>query len=198
MYSSALLGLAEKRRCLALVAVLTTLDGSNTARSATTSSFVPSQDAFIELLPDFTTCAVQGRTHSPLKMTRSDDAPLLQDILCLRDLDEAAETKLSRQAFAYYRSAADSEAGYHNNSDNWHQIKFRPRVLRGAGEFAAEATILGHRVQSPVMIAPCAMAGLATPKAELALCRAAGKAGIIYCVRCPLARKSLVAHYSRR
>jgi isopentenyl diphosphate isomerase/L-lactate dehydrogenase-like FMN-dependent dehydrogenase len=80
---------------------------------------------------------------------------------------------------AFYRSAADDEFTNDWNHDSFNKIRFRPRIFRDIREADTSTTLLGHRSTLPFFIAPAAMAKLAHPDGELALCRAAGKAGII-------------------
>lgn len=54
-------------------------------------------------------------------------------ISTLQNLDEfevEAKRYLSKKAWIYYSSAADSETSHKNNVRDWDRIKLRPRVLR--------------------------------------------------------------------
>lgn len=84
---------------------------------------------------------------------------------------------------AYYKSAADDELAAAKNRSSWDEIGFRPRVLVDCSTADQSTSVLGHRVSTPVFIAPAALAKLAHPEGEKALCRAAGAAGAIYVVR---------------
>jgi L-lactate dehydrogenase (cytochrome) len=111
---------------------------------------------------------------------------------------------------AFYRSAADDELTNDWNHESFNKLRFRPRVFRDVKEVDTSTTILGHRSSTPFFIAPAALAKLATPDGELALSRAAAKAGIIQAVgfrnsflfrkhlltRFPFSQSSAAASYS--
>lgn len=47
------------------------------------------------------------------------------------------------------------------------RIWFKPRVMRNVRNIDTSSKLLGHKVALPVMIAPTAMAKLATPEGEV-------------------------------
>lgn len=104
---------------------------------------------------------------------------LLTSTTCSYDIEAVAEKVLSGTAWAYYRSAADSEVTYRKNADMYAQYEFRPRVLRSARSIDTSTTMLGEKVDSPFLIHPAAMARLGHPEGERNLTKAAGAYGII-------------------
>ncbi|KAI5449746.1 hypothetical protein NCC49_004111 [Naganishia albida] len=108
-----------------------------------------------------------------------EEMPPVDAMLNLQDFEELAEKVLSKTAWAYYRSAADSEEVFYNNEAAWKRYFFRPRVLRSARYVDPSSTMLGMPVSMPVYVSPAAMAKLGHPLGEVNITRAAGKAGII-------------------
>ncbi|GHJ85958.1 hypothetical protein NliqN6_2360 [Naganishia liquefaciens] len=108
-----------------------------------------------------------------------EDMPPVEACVNLEDFEVLAEKVLSKTAWAYYRSAADSEEAFHNNEAAWKRYYFRPRVLRSARHVDPSSTMLGMPVSLPIYVSPAAMAKLGHPLGEVNITRAAGKAGII-------------------
>ena len=63
-------------------------------------------------------------------------------------------------------------------------ISLLPRILVDVSKIDLSTTILGHKVSSPILIAPSAMQKMAHPDGELATARAAEKlkTGVLTCV----------------
>src|SRR5262249_44179057 len=57
---------------------------------------------------------------------------------------------------------------------------FRPRVLRGIAKIDVESTILGRLLAYPLVLAPTGFTRIADPEGELAVARAAARAGLPY------------------
>lgn len=104
--------------------------------------------------------------------------------LCINveDFTQAATPKLSRAAAAYISSGADSLKSLQNNLDDWHQITFRPRVLRNVSSTSTTNTMLGCKTACPFFIAPTGLTGIINPDAEIQLVQGAVRSGIHYCI----------------
>ncbi|MFZ8417688.1 alpha-hydroxy-acid oxidizing protein, partial [Staphylococcus aureus] len=61
-------------------------------------------------------------------------------------------------------------------------VRLVPRILRDVSTISTLASILGHEQPLPLVIAPTALAGLVWHDGEVALARAAARAGIPFCV----------------
>ncbi|KAH6681172.1 mitochondrial fmn-dependent dehydrogenase [Plectosphaerella plurivora] len=119
-------------------------------------------------------------SEADLQRQKSRDAmPAAEDMLLLDDFEVWAEKVLSEMAWAYYRSAADSEATFHENRNAVERYFFRPRVLRDMSHGSTATEVLGIPVSMPVMIAPAAMAKLGHPLGEVNMTKAAGTQGVI-------------------
>ena len=99
----------------------------------------------------------------------------------LDDLELVAKSKLTRKAYAYYNSAADSLFSLQTNRQDWSKVSFRPRVLRNVARVDMRRKVMGHSAELPFFIAPAAMAKLGHPDGEMCLTNGASAKGIVYC-----------------
>lgn len=91
-----------------------------------------------------------------------------------------ARRKLPPMIFDMVDGGAGDEVTVRRNIEALAAISFLPKVLAGAATRSQETAILGHRLTSPVIIAPTGLAGLLWPRAEIATARAAHRFGTIY------------------
>ena len=82
--------------------------------------------------------------------------------------------------FDYIDGAAEDERTLAANQAAFAAITFRPRVLRGIGEVDPAATLLGQPLAYPLVLAPTGFTRIADPQGELAVARAAERAGLPY------------------
>ncbi|OXG35145.1 L-mandelate dehydrogenase [Cryptococcus neoformans Bt120] len=108
--------------------------------------------------------------------------PPVDAMLLLQDFEDWGQRILSGTAWAYYRSAADSENTYHENRDAFRRYWLRPRILRKVGHGNTKTSFLGIDTETPIFISPAAMAKLGHPLGEVNLTRGAGKAGIVQAI----------------
>ncbi|KZT10355.1 uncharacterized protein LAESUDRAFT_644780, partial [Laetiporus sulphureus 93-53] len=99
--------------------------------------------------------------------------------LNLRDIEILSEKVLTRTAWAYYRSTADDENSYQENSSAFKRFWFRPRVMRKVSEVSTATTLFGLPSSLPIFICPAAIMRLGHPDGEMNAIRAAGQEGII-------------------
>src|SRR5436305_10488619 len=95
------------------------------------------------------------------------------------DLEAIAREKLSKEAYGYYVSGAHDEVTLRENRAAFDRISLHYRVLVDVSRRDARATVLGQPVAMPILVAPTAFHGLATPEGEVATARAAGAAGTV-------------------
>jgi len=98
----------------------------------------------------------------------------------VEDLRAVARRRLPRGVFDYIDGAAEDEITLAANSDAYRRVRFRPRVLRDVREIDPSTTLLGRTVSLPIVIAPTGFTRIAHSAGELALARAAARAGIPY------------------
>ncbi|KAL0478918.1 (S)-2-hydroxy-acid oxidase [Acrasis kona] len=109
-------------------------------------------------------------------------APHLPEMLLnIEDYHKVAKTKLTKPAYHYYANGADDQVTLKDNTESFKDIRLRPRVLVDVSNINTKTNLLSgrHTIDFPIMIAPCAMQGMAWPHgndnrgAERATARAA-------------------------
>lgn len=98
-------------------------------------------------------------------------------LLNLADYEAAAEKRLSRAAWDYYRSGSGDEATLAENRAAFARVKLLHRVLADVSERDASCRLLGHALKAPIVVAPTAFHRLACDDGELATARAASAQG---------------------
>ena len=96
------------------------------------------------------------------------------------DLRRLAERRLPSGVFDYIDGAAEDERTRAANEDAFARTTFRPRVLRGIERVDPAATILGRPTSLPLVLAPTGFTRIADQQGELAVARAAARAGVPY------------------
>jgi L-lactate dehydrogenase (cytochrome) len=98
----------------------------------------------------------------------------------VEDLRAIARRRLPRGVFDYIDGAAEDEITLAANSDAYRRIRFRPRVLRDVREVDPSTTLLGRPLPIPLVLAPTGFTRIADSAGELAVARAAARAGLPY------------------
>jgi L-lactate dehydrogenase (cytochrome) len=96
------------------------------------------------------------------------------------DLRRIARRRLPRGVFDYIDGAAEDERTLEANAAAFTRTTFRPRVLRDVGAVEPGTTLLGKPLAFPLVLAPTGFSRIADPQGELAVARAAERAGIPY------------------
>ena len=96
------------------------------------------------------------------------------------DLRQLARRRLPRGVFDYIDGAAEDEHTLANNRRAFEAIAFRPRVLRDVSAVDTTTTLLGKPLPFPLVLAPTGFTRIADPEGELAVARAAARAGLAY------------------
>lgn len=96
------------------------------------------------------------------------------------DLRRIARRRLPGGVFDYIDGGAEDERTLAANEAAFASATFRPRVLRGLGEINASSTLLGKPLPYPLVLAPTGFTRMADPQGELAVARAAARAGLPY------------------
>ena len=91
-----------------------------------------------------------------------------------------ARRRLPRGVFDYIDGGAEDEHTMAENSAAFRRIGFHPRILRGVGAPDPSTTLLGRGLRFPLVLAPTGFTRIADPDGELAVARAANRAGIPY------------------
>jgi L-lactate dehydrogenase (cytochrome) len=103
-------------------------------------------------------------------------------IVNVDDLRKAAHRRLPKAVFDYLDGGADDEITLRDNLNAFSELRFRPRSAVDATECDLSTTVMGQRIELPVVLAPVGYSRLFHPQGELAGAAAASRAGTIFCV----------------
>jgi isopentenyl diphosphate isomerase/L-lactate dehydrogenase-like FMN-dependent dehydrogenase len=106
----------------------------------------------------------------------------MDELICVRDFERAAEEKLEAGVAGYFFGGACDEVTLRDNVAAWGRWRLRPRMLAGCGEWGTGTEVLGGEVSMPILVAPVAYQRLVDPEGELAMARAAAAAGTVMCL----------------
>ncbi|MXW89101.1 MAG: alpha-hydroxy-acid oxidizing protein [Acidimicrobiaceae bacterium] len=104
----------------------------------------------------------------------------LQSAASIEDLRRIARRRLPGGVFDYIDGGAEDEVAMDRNTRAFRDMEFVPRVLRDMGNVDTTGTILGQEVPFPLILAPTGFTRIAHPPGELAVARAAERAGLPY------------------
>ena len=96
------------------------------------------------------------------------------------DLRRIARRRLPRGCFDYIDGGAEDERTLAANTAAFARTTFRPRVLRGVPDVDVATSVLGRPMAFPLVLAPTGFTRIADPAGELAVARAAERAGLPY------------------
>ena len=108
--------------------------------------------------------------------------PPMESLLNLNEIEDVATKQVSHKAWAYYYSASDDLVTKHFNTEAYRSILLRPRVFVDCTRCDLDTTVLGHKLKTPIFVAPAAMARLGHPSGEAGIaeaCRSFGAMQII-------------------
>jgi L-lactate dehydrogenase (cytochrome) len=121
--------------------------------------------------------------RSVIRFERIETDPVerrLRRAASVADLRRIAKGRLPGGVFDYIDGAAEDERTLAANQAAFAEVAFRPRVLRGLEHVDVASTILGHPAAYPLVLAPTGFTRIADPEGELAVARAAARAGLPY------------------
>ncbi len=98
----------------------------------------------------------------------------------VHDLRTMARRRLPRGVFDYIDGGAEDEHTMRENTGAFARTTFRPRVLRDVGTIDTTTTLLGRALPYPLVLAPTGFTRSVEPDGELAVARAASRAGLPY------------------
>jgi L-lactate dehydrogenase (cytochrome) len=96
------------------------------------------------------------------------------------DLRRIAKRRLPAGVFDYIDGGAEDERTLAANEAALAATTFRPRVLRGIEHVDISSTLFGRPIAYPLVLAPTGFTRIADPAGELAVARAAARAGLPY------------------
>ena len=120
---------------------------------------------------------------SVVRVERIETDPIerrLRRAASVADLRRIAKRRLPGGVFDYIDGAAEDERTLAANEAAFARTSFRPRVLRGLEKVDTSTTLLGQPLDYPLVLAPTGFTRIADPQGELAVARAAARAGLPY------------------
>ena len=121
--------------------------------------------------------------RSVLRFRQFEADPVLRRLskaASVADLRRIAEKRLPGGVFDYIDGGAEDERTLQRNSAAFEQLEFRPRILRDVSNIDTSTTLLGQPLDFPLVLAPTGFTRIADSQGELAVARAAERAGIPY------------------
>jgi L-lactate dehydrogenase (cytochrome) len=104
----------------------------------------------------------------------------LRTAVTVDDLRRVAKRRLPRGVFDYIDGGAEDERTLAENTRAFSRVTFRPRVLRDVADVDTRTSVLGGEVPIPLALSPTGFNRIADPAGELAVARAAQRAGLPY------------------
>lgn len=98
----------------------------------------------------------------------------------LRDFRALARKRLPRMIFDYLDGGSDDEVTLGRNQSHFSKIQLMPHALRNVETIDLSTTVLGQKVDLPVLISPTGQTRMFHHSGEEAVARAAARAGTIY------------------
>jgi L-lactate dehydrogenase (cytochrome) len=98
----------------------------------------------------------------------------------VHDLRHMAKRRLPAGVFDYVDGGAEDERTLTANEAAFAAVTFRPRVLRGIDAADTTTVLLGQQIALPLVLAPTGFTRIVHPAGELAVARAAARAGVPY------------------
>ena len=121
--------------------------------------------------------------RSVLRFRRFEKDPVLRRLsraASVADLRTIARRRLPGGVFDYIDGGAEDERTLARNVEAFERLEFRPRVLRNVREVDMSTTVLGRPLAFPLILAPTGFSRIADSQGELAVARAAERAGLPY------------------
>src|ERR1700726_1606544 len=101
-------------------------------------------------------------------------------VVNIHDLKRIAKRRLPKVVFDYLDGGAEGEVTLRENCRVFDDVTFRPRHAVAFANCDLRATVLGHELALPAILAPVGYSRLMHPGGGVGAARAAGKAGTGY------------------
>ena len=101
-------------------------------------------------------------------------------IVNIEDLRRRARRRLPRAVFDYIDGGAEDELTERRNREYFQRLLFNQKVLVDVSQIDQSTTLFGQRLETPLILAPTGLCGMATNRGELLAARAAVGAGTVF------------------
>jgi L-lactate dehydrogenase (cytochrome) len=102
----------------------------------------------------------------------------------VEDLRRAFARSVPRAVADFVEGGAEDEVTVGRNRAAFESVRLVPRQLRGVPEVDLSTELFGRRVSMPLGLSPTGAIRVVHPDGELAVARAAARAGLVYAVPC--------------
>jgi L-lactate dehydrogenase (cytochrome) len=100
----------------------------------------------------------------------------------IEDLRRLARRRLPRALFDFVDGGAQDEVTLRANQGDFQRLALLPRVLTDVSQRDQSVTVLGRKLEQPLILAPTGMPGILWPHGALAAAQAADRAGVGFCL----------------
>lgn len=98
----------------------------------------------------------------------------------VEDARRSARRRLPRMIFDFIDGGAEDEVTLRADRESFKQVALRPRRLVDVSRIDQATTVLGAEVSTPLLLSPTGLARLTAREGEVAVARAAGRAGTLF------------------
>src|SRR6266852_6442414 len=105
---------------------------------------------------------------------------MLRDCVDLDALEQNAQRVMRPESWVFCDTGADDEITSKENIAAWRTLKLRPRVLRDIVDIDTSVSLLGAKVNTPIMVAPTGRHHLFHANGERETARGTAAAGALY------------------
>ncbi len=98
----------------------------------------------------------------------------------VEDLRAIAKRRLPFGVFDYIDGGAEDERALRESVSSYSKLQFQPRILRDVSNIDTSTTLFGKKLAMPLVMAPTGFGRIAHSQGELAVARAAARAGVPY------------------
>src|ERR1700691_523490 len=102
-----------------------------------------------------------------------------EHLVSVYDFEAAAKRKLSEPAWEYFNGGSADEITLRRNREALDALQLKPRVLVDVTRIDTSCTLLGYKIEHPILLAPTSSHLLAHPDAETETARGAAEAKTI-------------------
>ena len=105
---------------------------------------------------------------------------MLRDCVDLDALEQNAQRVMRPESWVFCDTGADDEITVKENVTAWRRLRLRPRMLRDIVEVDTSVSLLGARLDTPIMVAPTGRHHLFHANGERETARGAAAAGALF------------------
>jgi 4-hydroxymandelate oxidase len=109
-----------------------------------------------------------------------EDWAMLVDCVDLDALEQNARRMMRPESWIFCDTGADDEITAKENIDAWRRLKLRPRMLRDIVEVDTGVTLLGSKLNTPIVVAPTGRHHLVHADGERETARGTAAAGALF------------------